>query len=297
MSRIWNTLDAAPTRIIAHRGASGPMPEHTLAAYALAWEQGADVIEPDLVVSRDGQLIIRHDRQLSRSTDITRLPQFATRLCEGDWWIEQFSREELAQLRAVQPFAQRDPSHDGQWPIPEFGDALIWAEGVARQRAPLRLYPELKHPAYFAELGIDPVPRFIEAVRGVDPMQVELWVQCFELVPLRRVRESTGLPVFLLLDEHADWRDALDRHAAELDGFGVAKALLHDGSGRPSGLVREAHARGSQVHAWTYRDDVLPLGVDCVEDELDFAFAQGVDAVFCDFPATGVARRAVWSRG
>jgi glycerophosphoryl diester phosphodiesterase len=291
MSR-WRTLDGTPTRVIAHRGASGPLPEHTLAAYNLALEQGADVIEPDLVSTRDGSLMVRHDRHLSRSTDVATRPEFATRQCDGDWWIEQFSRDDLALLRAIQPFPQRDHSHDGQSPIPEFGDVLVWAEGMARQRgATVRLYPELKHVAHFESLGLDPVAAFINAVRAGDADRVAIQVQCFEIEPLRRVRAATELPTFLLLDERADWRAAMFLHGSELSGLGVAKSLLRDARGADSGLVSEAHARGLQVHAWTYRDDVLPSGIGCVEDELDLAFGLGVDAVFCDFPATALARR------
>lgn len=292
MSRSWSTLNGRPTRVIAHRGASGPLPEHTLAAYALALEQGADVIEPDLVVARDGTLIVRHDRGLARSTDVAQQAAFAARLCDGDWPVEQFSRQELAQLRAVQPFAQRDHGHDGQWPIPEFGDVLVWAESAARQRGTaVRLYPELKHVAAFSAAGVDPVPRFVEMMRALDRSRVEVWLQCFEIEPLRRVREAIDLPVFLLLDERADWRAALAAHAQEVNGFGVAKALLQDAKGRDSGFVAAAHAAGLQVHAWTYRDDVLPAGVTRVQDELDAAFDLGLDAVFCDFPATALACR------
>lgn len=289
----WATLDGKPARVIAHRGASGLLPEHTLAAYALALEQGADVIEPDLVVARDGTLVVRHDRHLSRSTDVASHPEFATRRRDGDWWIEQFAREELAQLRAIQPFPLRDRRHDARWPVPEFGDALAWADGMARQRgSAVRLYPELKHVAHFAASGLDPVPRFIEMARRLDPDRVQLWLQCFEIEPLQRVREATGLPVFLLLDEQADWQAALSSQGGVVQGFGAAKSLLHDASGRDSGFVAAAHAAGLQVHAWTYRDDVLPQGVACVQDELDAAFDLGVDAVFCDFPHTALAQRA-----
>ncbi|MCI1730263.1 MAG: hypothetical protein LKM32_13045 [Chiayiivirga sp.] len=134
-------------------------------------------------------------------------------------------------------------------------------------------------------------------VRRLDPDRVQLWVQCFEIEPLQRVREATGLPVFLLLDEHADWRTALRVHGGAVQGLGAAKSLLHDARGRDSGFVAAAHEAALQVHAWTYRDDVLPQGVACVQDELDAAFDLGVDAVFCDFPHTALAQRATRSPG
>jgi glycerophosphoryl diester phosphodiesterase len=297
VSRTWTTFDRQPTRIIAHRGASGPLPEHTAPAYALALEQGADVLEPDLVISRDGALIVRHDRGLRRSTDIATRGQFAARQCDGDWWVDDFDRSELASLRAIQPFAQRDHRHDGQLALLDFSQLLEWATGAALQFArPLPLYPELKHPAQFAAAGHDIVAAFIAAARDHDARRVPLWLQCFEVEPLRRVREALGLPVFLLLDQHTDWRSSIEAHGSWLSGFGVAKSLLQplQGAGS-SGLVEAAHARGLQVHAWTYRDDSLPNGVDCVEQELEFAFDLGVDAVFCDFPATALACRARWA--
>lgn len=296
MSARWSTLDGSPTRVIAHRGASGLLPEHTLAGYALALEQGAEVIEPDLVISRDLDLIVRHDRGLSRSTDVASRSEFAARQRDGDWWVEEFDRADLAELRAIQPFAQRDHVHDGLYPIPSFADVLAWATATARQRGtPIKLYPELKHPAQFAANGRDPLPRFIEALLQVDSADVTIWVQGFEIEALRRVRAATGLPVFLLLDAQADGRRALDTHGDEVDGFGASKSLLCTADGRDSGFVAQAHAAGLVVHAWTYRDDMLPAGMGRVEDELEQAFAIGADAVFCDFPATALAFRAQWA--
>jgi len=282
--------------VIAHRGASGTLPEHTLAGYALALEQGADVIEPDLVISRDLDLIVRHDRGLSRSTDVALRSEFMARQRDGDWWVEEFDRADLAELRAIQPFPQRDRVHDGLYPIPSFADVLAWADAAARQRkTPITLYPELKHPAQFAANGCDPLPRFIDAVRNVDSAHVTIWVQCFEIEALRRVRAATGLPVFLLLAAQAHGRRALDTHGHEVDGFGASKSLLCEADGQDSGFVAQAHAAGLAVHAWTYRDDVLPTGVVRVEDELEQAFAFGTDAVFCDFPATALAFRDQWA--
>lgn len=293
MSAAWRTLDGTPTRVIAHRGASGPLPEHTLAGYRLAIEQGADIVEPDLVVSRDGVLIVRHDIGLHRSTDIASRAHLAERRIDGDWPVHALDCHEIVQLRAIQPFRQRSAAHDGEFAVPTFDEVLAWAEQTASDRScPIALYPEIKHPTLFAAAGIDPVSRFVERVRAVDRSRIELRVQCFEIEALGRLRAGTGLPAFLLLEADADWRAALAAYGDQIDGFGAAKSLLHDPEGRDSGFVAAAHARGLEVHAWTYRDDVLPNGVARVEDELDRAFALGVDAVFCDFPATALARRA-----
>ncbi|MEZ5544951.1 MAG: glycerophosphodiester phosphodiesterase family protein [Lysobacteraceae bacterium] len=292
MSAAWPTLDGKPPRIIAHRGASGLMPEHTLEGYALALEQGADVIEPDLVCTRDGHLVCRHDRNLARSTDIATRPEFSARRRERDWWVEDFDLAELSALRAVQPFPARDHACDGRYRIPSFAGALLWAENAAKQRkARVLLYPELKSPAYFTARGADPLTRFSTLAMQRNPARVELWLQSFEVEPLVALREAAEVPVFLLLDHKAPWRRLLPKYAGKLDGFGVDKCLLQDVDGSSSGLVEQAHDLGLQIHAFTYRDDHPAAGFASVLEELDVAFAIGVDALFCDFPATALRWR------
>ncbi|MCX7555768.1 glycerophosphodiester phosphodiesterase family protein [Xanthomonadaceae bacterium JHOS43] len=289
---IWPTLDGSPPRIIAHRGASGPLPEHTLEAYTLALEQGADVVEPDLVSSRDAQLVVRHDRNLARSTDIATRTDFAARRRDGDWWIEDFDLADIASLRAVQPFPSRDRTHDGRFRIPTFAATLLWAETVARRRGTaVTLYPELKSPAFFAAQGKDPCGRFLSLARQRNPIRVNLWLQCFELEPLLTLRESAEVKVFLLMAGNTPWRRLIARHAGQVDGFGVHKSLLQDVDGSSSGLVDLAHEHGCLVHAYTYRDDGLAAGFATPAEELDVAFAMGVDGVFCDFPKTAVQLR------
>lgn len=292
----WPTLDGSPPQIIAHRGASGTMPEHTLEGYSRALQLGADVVEPDLVCTRDAHLVVRHDRSLMRSTDIARRPEFAARQREGDWWIEDFDLAEIARLRAVQPFPSRDHQHDGRFRIPSFAAALLWAETAARERGvPVTLYPELKAPAYFAARGKDPCGRFLSMVRQRHPVRVRLWLQCFEIEPLLQLREAIEAPVFLLLERNAPWRRLIPRHAGQVDGFGVHKALLRDIDGSSSGLVDLAHEHGCRVHAWTYRNDELPPGYVTPDEELEEAFAVGVDGLFCDFPDVAVAVREAFS--
>jgi glycerophosphoryl diester phosphodiesterase len=295
VSARWRTLDGSPTRIIAHRGASGPWPEHTLPAYEQGLQDRADVLEPDLVITRDAQLLVRHDRGLRRSTDIAARPEFAARRAGGDWPVDSFDRAELAPLRAVQPFAQRERRHDGRFELLDFRQLLDWAEHAARVGgAPLTLYPELKHPAQFAAAGLDPVPPFIAALGDLEARGLRVWLQCFERAPLHRVRDALGLPVHLLVEAPCDWRALIDGLDEGIAGLGVDKTLLLDARFHDSGLVDRAHARGLAVHAWTYRDDVPLAGLRGVRHELETAFALGVDAVFCDFPATAVACRAAF---
>lgn len=287
----WKTLDGQAPHVIAHRGASGLLPEHTLVGYALGLGQGADVIEPDLVPTRDGALIARHEPNLARSTDVFDRGEFSPLKREGDWWSTDFSLDEIRRLRARQPFEGRSDRHDGHHGVPSWQDVLDWAAQAALERGQaVSLYPELKHPARFAALGLDPVALFAESLRSL-PAGVEVRVQCFEVDALRRVHEATGLPCTLLLEQGADWRAAIAAHGGWLWGLGVDKRLLWSAPGRGSGLVEAAHAARLRVHPWTYRDDRVGEAYADVREELRAALRLGVDGVFCDFPATGVEVR------
>jgi glycerophosphoryl diester phosphodiesterase len=282
----WRTLDGQAPRVIAHRGASGPRPEHTLGAYELALEQGADIVEPDLVPSADGVLFARHDQGLARSTDIARRVEFSARAEQGDWPCERFLAEEIDDLRAIQPFEGRSPEFDGRWSPPRWSAVLEWAREQARARdRRVLLYPEIKHPARFAEAGVDPVGCFADSVVELPP-EVEVWVQCFDAEALRRVHEATGLRCCLGLDANSDWRAAIAEHRSWLGGLVAAKALL-DGA-----LVDSAHAAGMRVDAWTFRDDRVGAGHASIQAELEWALRSGADALFCDFPATALGVRA-----
>ena len=297
----WNTLDGRPTRIIAHRGASGLRPEHTRVGYELAIAQGADVIEPDLVPSRDGVLFARHDAGLKRSTDIARRPEFAARATMDrsggrDWPVHHFDREELAALRAIQPFGRRSRAFDSRWSLPTFEDVLDVAATHSSPDRRIGIYPELKHPAFFAAHGIDVTAICIDALRhrGHGGKSDPVWLQCFEIEPLRRIHETLALPVFFLVEPSAigdtSWLRALHRQHTWLDGIALPKSALMGVHGNGE-LVRVAHDLGWQVHVWTLRDDQVMAGFARVQDELHALFALGVDALFSDFPGTAVAAR------
>lgn len=285
----WSTLTGAPPRIIAHRGASGLYPEHTMPGYQQALDDGADVVEPDLLPSRDGVLFCRHDIGLARSTDIATRARFASRGQQGDWRCFDFDALEIDELRAVQPFAQRPQQHNGEHPPPRFNGLLDWAGAQASTRGrEVLLYPEIKEPALLQTHGVDPLPVFIEAMRNL-PAGVRVLLQCFDVHALRRLHEATGLPCALLVDSRGNPRQALAEHGGWLRGLALSKKLLRGGEG--ADLLRAVHERGLWVDAWTFRDDQPGDGFSAIQDELRWAMLLGVDALFCDYPATAVAVR------
>lgn len=277
--------------VIAHRGASGERPEHTLAAYRLAIAQGADFIEPDLVLTKDGHLVCRHENEISDTTDVAQRPEFASRRSkktvdwdevEG-WFTEDFTLAELKTLRCRERLPQLRPANtafDGQEAIPTFDEvcALAKAEGVG-------VYPETKHPTYFEKRGqsFDDVLLDTLARHGWRDASAPVFIQSFETGNLKRLRARTSLRLIQLCAAqgmpfdhlptgmgltYADMLrgDGMKRIAAYADGVGPEKALIvpRDAEGRsitPTDLVDRAHAAGLKVHPWTFRAEnhFLPL--------------------------------------
>jgi glycerophosphoryl diester phosphodiesterase len=299
----WNTRDGQPPMVIAHRGASGFLPEHTLEAYALAIEQGADVIEPDLVVTADGMLVARHDAYLSTTTNVAEHPEFADRrrefLGRNDWWVFDFTLDELRILRAIQPQPGRDTAFDGQFGIPTFEEILTLVDDAEADCAcVIGLEPEIKHPEEFAAAGLDPLPLLNQALldHGLFSEDAAVVVQSFDAGFLIRMNAVAPLRLAMLYsspDEPGGDMNGypLDVVAQFADGLGANKALLLNPDGSSTGLLEEAHALGLDIHVWTVRDDREPLVGHTVEDELRALYALGVDAVFTDFPVTAVRVR------
>jgi len=303
------TLDGAEPIIIAHRGASGYLPEHTLPAYALAIEQGADFIEPDLVMTKDGRLVARHDRHLSQTTDVADHKAFADRKRESggqrDWFVEDFTLEELKQLRARQPFPGRSTVYDGRFAIPTFDEILeLRRKAEKRTGRKIGVYPETKHPSHFASAGLDMAAPLLEALKdaGYEERPFPVFVQSFEPVILRRLEARSDLDLILLVGAQGNAREAaatpawpegvtLEAAAEFADGLGVAKTLTVDPEGLETGLVARAHAHELAVHVWTLRDDSRPERYDSPAAEYAALFAAGIDGVFTDFPDTGVTQR------
>lgn len=197
--------------IIAHRGASGYMPEHTIEGYKLAIEMGADFIEPDLVSTKDGVLVVRHEPMLSGTTDVADRPEFAnrktTRKVDGidttDWFANDFTLAEIKTLRAKQAFADRDQSHNGKYQIPAFQEVIDLAKSEsARTGHTIGIYPETKHPTYHAALGLAFEDKLLDMLKaaGWSEKTSPVFIQSFETGNLKYLRKKTQLRLIQLVD-------------------------------------------------------------------------------------------------
>jgi len=283
---------AKPT-VIAHRGASGERPEHTRAAYDLAIEQGADFIEPDLVMTRDGHLVVRHENEIGETTNVVDRPEFAARRTTRDvdglpitgWFTEDFTLAEIKTLRARERLPALRPASaafDGQEPILTFDEVVaIAGEGAARTGRVIGVAPELKHPSHFAALGLPMEDAFVAALErhGLTGADAPILIQCFEVGPLQRLKARIDAPLLQLMSVAggpADRPDltyaamstpeGLSAISAYADAIGVETGLIlpRDGASRsqsPTPLMPDAHAAGLKVVAWTFRAEnaFLPL--------------------------------------
>jgi glycerophosphoryl diester phosphodiesterase len=292
--------------VIAHRGASGYRPEHTLEAYRLAVEMGADYIEPDLVSTKDGVLIARHENEIGGTTDVaTKFPdRKQTKSVDGDgltgWFAEDFTLAEIKTLRARERLAARSHAYDGQFSVATFDEVIALAQTMGRERGrPVGIYPETKHPTYFRSIGLPLEPRLLASLQkaGWDRRDAPVFIQSFESGNLRELRGQTTVKLIQLVsDAKLVAGDALAAIAKYADGIGPEKRLVlpvsRDGAiGTPTDLVARAHALGLLVHVWTLRMDpeFLPAGYkgDAAAEFRQFR-ALGVDGMFTDFADVGV---------
>jgi glycerophosphoryl diester phosphodiesterase len=205
------TLTGERALVVGHRGASGYLPEHTLEAYKLAIEQGADFIEPDLVVTKDGVLIARHEPMLGGTTDVGNKPEFAsrktTRKVDGvdtnDWFASDFTLAEIKTLRAKQSMADRDQSKNGQFAIPTLQEVIDLAKAEsARVGRTIGIYPETKHPTFHTALGLPLEDRLLDALKaaGWTEKTSPVIIQSFETANLKYLRGKTGVRLVQLVD-------------------------------------------------------------------------------------------------
>lgn len=358
----YPTLNGDTPLVIGHRGASGYRPDHTLESYKLAIDMGADFIEPDLVATKDGVLVARHEPNITGTTDVATRPEFASRkttknvdgVNEEGWFVSDFTLAELKTLRAVQPLSDRDQSFNGKFQIPTFEEVLdlAKAEGTKAGRT-VGVYPETKHPTFHANLGLPLEDRLLAVLAkyGYTTKASPVIVQSFEVSNLKYLRTKTQIRLVQLVDANDvnadgsmdltapydkpyDFAVAGDsRTFASLltpaglkevktyaDGIGPWKPYLipskqvdANKDGKPDDLngdgkiderdrvmmpatsvVKDAHAAGLFVHAYTFRNEAKRLASDFKGDpkaEYKLFFNLGVDGVFSDFTDTAKAAR------
>lgn len=313
--------------IIAHRGASAERPEHTLAAYERAIDQGADFIEPDLVATKDLVLVARHENELSGTTDVASREEFEDRRRDktidgqkiAGWFAEDFTLAELQTLRAKERIPAIRPGNarfDGLYQVPTLADImkLVRAKEAETGRR-IGIYPELKHPGFLLQnAGIDLVDLLLRDFRalGITPAD-PVFIQSFEVAPLQRLRtRAPGFRQVLLVEPLGGPADEPAMRYAEMvtptglvevakyaDAVGAYAGMILGPDGTPTTLVADARAAGLQVHAWTIRpeNEFLPpmlrtgddpKGKGCGDVKLAAMLkAAGVAGVFSDGPLKG----------
>jgi len=310
--------------VIAHRGASGERPEHTLMGYTLAIDEGADFIEPDLCATKDGHLVVRHENEIGGTTDVAGRPEFAARKTEkvidgqkiSGWFTEDFTLVELKTLRARERLPQLRPGSakfDGLYAIPTYQEVvdLAKAEGKRVGRT-IGTYPEMKHPSYFASIGLPLEGRLADALKknGLATKSAPVFVQCFEVEPLKAIGKLVQSRRVMLVGQGPAPVDVkseagIKAIAAFAEGLGPEWPLVIPTTGgtlgAPTELVKRAHAAGMAVHPWTVRAEnaflpkslqrgASPADHGDVEAVFKAIYAAGVDGVFSDFP--GLAAQA-----
>jgi glycerophosphoryl diester phosphodiesterase len=296
----------------------------------LAIEQGADFIEPDLVPTKDGVLVARHENNIAETTDVADHPEFAARktvkTIDGEkqtgWFTEDFTLAELRTLRAKERLPQLRPAnkaYDGQAQIPTLDEIIALAKRVTKATGrTIGIYPETKHPSYFRGIGLPIEPRLIAQLKaaGWDRADAPVFIQSFEVDNLKALHAITHVRLIQLMSaagspaDHAApsysamvTPEGLKQIAAYAYGIGPEKAMIMPVWGKPTSLVANAHAAGLKVHPWTFRAEnfflppALRSGTDlAAPGDLNaeiLAFLQlDVDGFFTDYPYIGVQARA-----
>ncbi len=331
------SLAAAEVVVIAHRGASAERPEHTIAAYTEAIAEGADYIEPDLVMTRDRQLVARHENEISGTTDVAARPQFedrrTTKIIDGEsvtgWFTEDFTLAELKTLRARERLPQLRPAsarYDGQFDIPTFDEIIALAKSESqRVGRTIGVYPETKHPTYFRAIGLAIEPPLLAALAraGWTTAGSPVFIQSFEPGNLKELKRETGVRLIQLIESgrSADGH-SYDTMATPAGLAAVARYAYGVGPnkdriiprdvtgrlGRITPFVANAHAAGLKVHPWTFRPENYFLPTDFrqgempatrgdLEAEVRAFLRAGIDGLFTDLPAAAVAARRVSGGG
>ncbi len=307
--------------VIGHRGAPGYRPEHTLASYRLAIAMGADAVEPDVVMTTDGVAVLRHETEISDTTDVAGHPELAhlrtVKVVDGrevrGWFCEDLTLAQLKTLRAVERLPERRPRNrrfDGRFEVATLDELLMLLAQESRQRErQVGLHVELKSSSYLASIGLPLEDAVLASLRdhGLDRRDSGVALQSFETTVLRRLRERTDLPLVQLIEvsgapadlaamgDPTTYDDLCSRAglravARYADVLGVSRRRL---LARPD-LVDDAHLAGLRVLAWTVRDDD-PGGPERADAEVRRLLDAGVDGLFSDHPDTTLMVRDVWA--
>ena len=307
--------------IIGHRGASGYRPDHTLASYQLAIDQGADFVEADLVITKDGVLVCRHDCDLGPSTDVAvRFPDRRRKVTiDGDvvdgWMAHDFTLAEIKTLRARQPLGFRDKSFDGKFEVPTFEEQLELVKSANSKRTqPIGIIPEIKHSTYHAGLGLAIEDRLLALLSkyGYTTHESPCVIQSFEVENLKALSKRTRVRLLQLIGEPKDIpgdilaRGGKTTYSDILSADGLAEVARYAWAigpsktnvlpvGKDGGLagvapwLADAKRAGLKLIVYTFRNEPRYLAKDYGSDplkEYERWFSIGVDAVFTDFPDT-----------
>ncbi|RYG44853.1 glycerophosphodiester phosphodiesterase [bacterium] len=293
--------------VIAHRGCSALRPEHTIASYKIAIEQGADFIEPDLVSTKDGVLIARHENEISETTNVADHQEFADRkkkkTIDGTvvtgWFTEDFTLAEIKTLRAKERLGavrKANQAFDGQEYIPTAAEVFA----LAKERG-VGVYPETKHPSYFKSIGLPLEEKLVKllADAGFGDGK-KAFIQSFEIGNLKELKKMTKVPLIQLITDQGRSADGVDYQTmigpeglkqvkTYATGIGVEKSMLWQ-----TPLLNDAHRVGLLVHAWTFRPEPMFVLREFRGDaraELRWFLNKGVDGVFADLPEQAVRAR------
>jgi glycerophosphoryl diester phosphodiesterase len=319
--------------VVGHRGASAYRPEHTLASYELAARMGADYIEPDLVITSDGVLVTRHEPEISGTTDVAEHPEFAarrtTKTIDGTavtgWFTVDFTLAELKTLRAKEriPAVRRENTAlDGRFEIATFAEVLDLRARLEQElHREIGVYPETKHPSWFASIGKPLEPKLVEALTtaALNRVGAPVFVQSFETGNLRALHRELAVPLVQLLSAEGSPVGDERTYAELITPAGLADIATYAAGiapeknqvigrdavgnlGKPTSLVADAHAAGLTVTPYTFRPEnqFLPANLRSGASPADHGnlaaeyqafFEAGVDGVFADAPDTAVAAR------
>ncbi|CCH35505.1 glycerophosphodiester phosphodiesterase [Actinosynnema sp. NPDC047251] len=309
--------------VIGHRGASGYRPEHTLGAYELAARMGADYVEPDLVSTKDGQLVARHENEIGGTTDVSAKPEFAgrktTKVIDGasitGWFTEDFTLAELKTLRATERIPDvrpRNTLYNGRYEIPTLQEVVDLSRRLSRELGrDIGIYPETKHPTYFQEIELPLEQKLVDVLNrnGLNRPGAKVYVQSFEVanlkalkkklrVPLVQLVNSSGAPYdFVKAGDKRTYRDlvtpaGLREIRTYASGIGAAKDLIIPRNAQgsllaPTTLVKDAHVRGLIVHSWTFRNENAFLPADLRSSTDPAAYGRAFEE-YAKFYATGL---------